>query len=322
METPDLILPRADEKVNEWAAKKRQAARVSRIMQKTRIPAYERRGDLMSECGNKLEFEYVNGRYKLASAWLCRDRLCPICAWRLAIKRTAEMLKMCKALHEIAPNTRALHIVLTVRSVHGEDLRPELQRINAAFGRLRRRALWREFILGYARSIEVTYNPDRDTYHPHIHCIAIVKDTYRRQITMGDWVDLWRSCARLEYPPIVWAKYAYANPARMDLEEYEYSQVTASAAIVEAMKYAVKPTDLMQAVNAGGIMELGDALSGFRLVSFGGLLKKVRQDLGFTSDDEDPQLPECELDPAEALDQYRVCYQWAAATSSYVRVTS
>ena len=30
-------------------------------------------------------------------------------------------------------------------------------------------------MLGYMRAIEVTYNQQEDTYHPHIHCIFAVK---------------------------------------------------------------------------------------------------------------------------------------------------
>ena len=33
-------------------------------------------------------------------------------------------------------------------------------------------------MLGYMRAIEVTYNQQEDTYHPHIHCIFAVKAQY------------------------------------------------------------------------------------------------------------------------------------------------
>ena len=33
-------------------------------------------------------------------------------------------------------------------------------------------------MIGYIRAMEVTYNQEKDTYHPHIHCIFAVKAQY------------------------------------------------------------------------------------------------------------------------------------------------
>ena len=38
-------------------------------------------------------------------------------------------------------------------------------------------------MLGYMRAVEVTYNQQEDTYHPHIHCIFAVKAQYFTKIT-------------------------------------------------------------------------------------------------------------------------------------------
>ena len=64
-------------------------------------------------------------------------------------------------------------------------------------------------MLGYMRAIEVTYNQQEDTYHPHIHCIFAVKAGYfkgngyikiRVAIYLGrvlqDWI--WADCSRTD----------------------------------------------------------------------------------------------------------------------------
>lgn len=311
-------IPKVNPKISTWTKHKAMAAFVAKhMMIDERV---RKRGEMMKNCGEKLIFEVKNGVYQFKSAWLCRDRLCPICAWRLSIKRCAEMAKTLSLLHEREPDTKAIHIVLTVKNCALEDLRSTIETMTRGFTRLKKLKSFRDFILGYARSVEVTYNAETDTYHPHIHCICIVKNSYSRQISVGEWSEMWSDSARLFYMPIIWASKTYPKTADITSSMMmDYQTTTAHDAIMEAIKYAMKPSSLVATAQAGDLGNIAQAIAGFRLISYGGILKSLRAEIKLS--DEDPhQMPSCELNPSAGMDQYTACYQWAAAQRCYLPI--
>lgn len=321
------IIPETRPQINTWVLHKRINARVAKhfSIAAMGIPALRGRADRMKHCSEKIVYEIENGAYKYKGASLCRDRLCPICAWRLSIKRTGEMIETVKAIAEKYPKTKAIHIVLTVKNCILSDLREVLKQITTGFTRLKKRQLWRDYIIGYMRSIEITYNAETDTYHPHIHCIAIVPERYTRQISVGDWSDMWRDSARLNYNPLIWATQAYRAKPSVDIEQQIYDlerhdggSGAAAAAIVEATKYAVKPQGLSDMAANGDIGEIAFAIQGFRMVSFGGVVKAMRRELGYTAKDEPAeQLPAIDINPSDGIDRFYLVYEWCSHLRSY-----
>lgn len=323
-----LIITDSNPKINQWRTHKLENLRVLKHFRIAAIgnPMLRGRYERMRDCGNFIQYTVdPEGKYHYTGAWLCKDRLCPICSWRLSVKRTAEMVKVLNKLHEEKPRTHAIHVVLTIRNCTAEELRPVLCQLTEGFTRLKKRQLWNDYILGYARSVEVTYNKESDTYHPHIHVIAIVPNAYTRQISIGDWVDMWRDSIRVNYNPIVWANQTYYKGDKSINLEYDFDQKdtnndAAKAAIIEACKYAVKPESIQSAAEAGDISTLATALNGLRLVSFGGILKKIRKDLKLSgSDKPNEQLPKTTIDPAEGINAYTLLYEWCSRTRSYIQ---
>ncbi|RMH95205.1 replication protein, partial [Stutzerimonas nitrititolerans] len=49
---------------------------------------------------------------------------------------------------------------------------------------------------GYVRKLEITYNKERDDYHPHFHVLIAVNKSYftdkRYYISQKEWLELWR----------------------------------------------------------------------------------------------------------------------------------
>ena len=49
---------------------------------------------------------------------------------------------------------------------------------------------------GYVRKLEVTYNAERDDYHPHFHVLIAVNRSYfkdtKTYISQKEWLNLWR----------------------------------------------------------------------------------------------------------------------------------
>lgn len=320
-----IIIADANPKINSWTAKKRAAVRVARHLRLASFgwPKLQKRYERMSQCGNTIAYEITSdGRYHYKGAWLCRDRLCPVCSWRLSVKRTAEMIKTLNLLAARYPKTKAIHVVLTVRNCSAEELQQTIRAITSGFTRLKKRQLWTDYIIGYVRSVEISYNKDTDMYHPHLHVVAIVPDKYTRQISIGDWVDMWRSCLHINYNPVVWANQAYTKKADMDYSfgAEDMSEEAARAAIIEACKYAVKPESITEAAEAGDIGIVAKALEGVKMVSYGGIIKTIRAELKLSNSDKPAeQLPRTVINPAEGLAPYTVMYQWCNQTRSYIR---
>lgn len=291
----------------------------------------------MRSCAERIIYNVEpDGSIKYGGTWLCRDRLCPICSWRLSIKRVSEMVQTMRRVAELMPGAKAIHVCLTVKNCAGEDLRPVIQNLSDGFARLRRRQLWLDYITGYMRSIEVTYNAETGEYHPHIHVVAIVGPGYIRQIGIGDWTELWRECARLDYKPIVWASHAYrrtpeAEPPRFavydlgadgPVQSTEWDASPDIAAIVEAIKYPLKPETLPEIAAAADIGTIARALCGVRLISFGGNVKQARRELGFTDHDAPDELPETSIKPEDLRPEFVLVYQWAAHLRRYTLTTA
>lgn len=317
------IIPSVNPKINAWEAKKKNSVFVAKHLRIAAglAPGLLGRAERMKDCASKIFYERTGEQWRFKSAWLCKDRLCPVCSWRLSIKRTAEMIKTLQYLSEKHPATKAVHIVLTVKNCPVEALRDTITQLSAGFGRLRKRQLWRDYVIGYMRAIEVSFNADTGEYHPHIHIIAIVPNSYTKQITMGDWADMWRDCAKLNYNPVVWAAHAVSK--KPEITQTFDDLMPAKAAIVEAIKYTMKPDTLPAIAAAGDIGTIAAGLAGFRMISYGGAIKDARAACGFTAKDEPAeQMPAELINPADGIDRYTVCYQWCAHTRSYVHIST
>jgi hypothetical protein len=86
-------------------------------------------------------------------------------------------------------------VTLTAPNVKGEDLKNEITRYNKAFKNLCKRDEVANINKGYIRKLEITYNAERDDYHPHFHVIFAVNKNYfngRTYIKQQKWLSLWR----------------------------------------------------------------------------------------------------------------------------------
>ena len=53
---------------------------------------------------------------------------------------------------------------------------------------------------GYVRKTEITYNPERNDFHPHIHMLIAVESNYFKNpnlyVKQDDWLEIWKKCKR------------------------------------------------------------------------------------------------------------------------------
>ncbi|WP_235044485.1 MULTISPECIES: protein rep [Fusobacterium] len=67
-----------------------------------------------------------------------------------------------------------LFLTLTVPNVAGDELVRELNKQYEAIQRLTKRKEFKAVSKGYVRKTEITYNQERNDFHPHIHMLIAV----------------------------------------------------------------------------------------------------------------------------------------------------
>lgn len=262
----------------------------------------------MKSCSDTLVYEYCPecGKYHTVIANLCRDRLCPVCAWKLSTKRYYEMRSVLDCLDGYV----YLFLTLTIRNVPSRALAPTLGEMSAAWNRLASRKTWKDIVYGWARSLEITYNKEANTFHPHYHVILAIPVSYDftcsgllSQIARG-----WRETMRLDYEPICDLRLCYNKREGED---------TAAAAALEAVKYYTKHTELLD-MPLAEFKTFSRAIGGRRLINFGGVFKATRARLGFTETDQPEEDVRADGCPSCSGNLQREVLRWSGVQLKYV----
>lgn len=273
--------------INGWNERKAEskilAARLHRLGYKGRAARMLNCAEyvVMSECPSC-------GRKEIKSAMLCRDRLCPVCLWRLSRKRFAEMNLVVDSMRDsiIRNDVHVSMLTLTVRNCKLEELGATIAAMSAAWHNMSRRVSFKR-ICGWARNLEITFNRRERTAHPHFHILLM----WRGQVDVSkDFYkslrDEWSACLRADYSAIVHHEQAY-------IIDGDHKTVDVNGDItpilLECSKYAMKSTDI-PTMRDEELRLFIAAVKGVRFVSYGKDIKKARQALGMRdeelSDDE------------------------------------
>lgn len=184
--------------------------------------------DRLKECGNFIKFQSSEDKTKfiLAGGNFCKNRFCPFCSW-LKAKRTAfELLELIKVV-EYTEKLAFIFITLTVPNVPKESLREEIENFNISFNRLWKAKEFKAFNKGFIRKLEVTYNEERNDYHPHFHLVVAVNKSYfksRDYMSKRRLLELWQRATR--NPAITQVDI---KPCRMDTVKQVMELATYSA---------------------------------------------------------------------------------------------
>ena len=279
------------------------------------------RSQRMHDCGTELQFAISNsGEHRLCRANFCRDRMCPACQRRRSLVIFHQVKNVCQAIQKDNPTYKYLLLTLTVPNVKAEQLSKEIKHLSASWDRLSRRAIFKKSIKGFFRATEVTYNGERDDYHPHLHVLLCVPPRYFKKdyISRDTWLDLWRDATR--YPEItqVDVRAVKPNPKRPE------SDAIVSAA-AEVGKYATKPSNYLARFPDGTyyafekvVNELAGAIARKRLVSFGGIMKEYQSKLLL----EDPESDNADLinvdgDQESINAVMKYVYRWNVGLKNY-----
>lgn len=210
------------------------------------------------DCG---KFLGINKENEVVAGNFCKNRFCPVCNRRYASQKWHKVKCIAEQLKIVFRPCFAL-LTLTVENVTGEKLSEEITRLMKSIDRLHKTSLWKNNVIGYFRSLEVTYNSKKDTYHPHYHYILCLDKNYKNNmIPTWQWRQTWERSARLNYPSQVKIQIIKDDD-------------TLSGGIAEVAKYAVKISSVIEK-DSQAIKPLEKALKGRRLISYGGAIKEI-----------------------------------------------
>lgn len=291
-----------DEILTKFQPKKKMSLFLADVYQALGLDS---RAFRVADCGTFLEFHVTESDERLHSANFCKDRLCPTCNWRRSLKIFGQVSQVMDVLEH--QDYRFLFLTLTVKNCSASDLPDTVQGLYDGWRMLyNKKSVFRRFVMGTFRSLEVTRNKKTGTFHPHLHVILAVRPDYfsgRNYLTQKRWATLWRSCCRLDYDPIVDIRTIKPGPDGL------------SGAVAEVSKYAVKDVDYL----GGSMSDRMNFVSAFlsalahrRLCSFTGCFNQVRKQLAL-DDVEDGDLVCVDSDKLRPDVAYLVVrYRWRA----------
>lgn len=247
------------------------------------------RANRMRECSGQIEIRYCPscGKSHTIAGSKCRDRFCPMCNWRLSLQRYAQMQAV---INELRPkmeqfNSKVALVTLTIRNVSVQQLRKTIAGMSKAWDGFRNTKAFKH-CLGWARSVEVTYNPDKNTMHPHYH-VLMIYDTpdINMQQEEKRILKAWKASNNLSYDPQVNVREAYSKTDRDSI----------AAAAGEAFSYSIRAKDT-EMMPDGVLGRFAKEVSGLRFASYGGEVKKIRAKLKLSDEleEEDHRSGICE----------------------------
>lgn len=320
------MIPQNKEKIkskNEKKEKTSQAAKwqlhkadACRMAGKMAGAGFAKRAERMLMCGNDLVFERCPdcGYIALKRAYLCRDRLCPLCAWRLSIKRYAAMQKILSAAIERYPDDTYALITLTCQNTASDNLKKYLSEMQEAWRYVISQRWVRTRLRGWARSIEVTFNRNTGELHPHYHVLV---QAPMLKIAEG-FIDEWLvQCSQ---------HGIRATKAAQNIQKIKYDDEAGDSlagAVCEVYKYMIKTSDALE-MPIGKLKDLANGISGKRLISMGGCLKTISKDLQLEEldepDNKDEDTKLCLKCGSRMIDE--LALRWACAGGRYIASSS
>lgn len=274
-------------------------------------------------CGNVLEFAACpdgHGKW-LKHALFCKDRACVTCIYRKSLFTFRQFIQVSHKIIEIQPDTAFLFLTLTIKNCDVEDLTDTITHLNESYARLVRRKKIKAAFDGVFKSLEVTYNAETNTFHPHIHAVVAVRKTYfqgKYYISHEELKKLWQKALKVDYEPDCWIEKVKPRRKKLNtinedillMDQEMMNQIIVDGA-GEVAKYSVKIGDILNPtigpndspemikaklrlredprLQAEVLRHLMRGLSNRRLICYTGIFKKAYQALKCT-DVEDSDL--------------------------------
>ena len=281
--------------VEKWDKKKQNQELMEQIYfelsqtEKSNQAYFLKRSVRMHNCGTYLKFsECPNGcpeSRHLINASFCTQRMCTLCQWRKSLFIYHQFLTVAHEVANICPGTKYVFITLTGRNVSAEKLSNEITHYLKSLRRLIRYKAFKA-IKGTFRTLEISYNPVEDTYHPHFHIIGAVQKSYFTKpnlyISQKKLTNLWKKAFQVDYNPIVHIEKVRKKKKDHEsaIQKFKKLDNNLAGAAAEVAKYSVKFSDIFNSENKNEVVRVLDhALNCRRLVGYTGIMKTAYQNL-------------------------------------------
>ena len=247
--------------------------------------------DLIRECNTFLSFvaDKTLEKQKLHKSNLCKNRFCPVCAWRKARKDALGLSLMMQYIKQ-KEDKQFIFLTLTTPNVTVEHLESEIKNYNKAFKKMIERKKVKSIIKGYVRKLEITYNQKRDDYNPHFHVLIAVNKSYfkdtKAYISQKEWLEMWRDVT------------GNSEITQVHIQKVKQNN---NKELYEMAKYSGKDNDYL--INQKVFDAFYKALKGKQVLVYFGLFKDARKKL---KNGELDYLKE--VDPTEYI--YQIFYTW------------
>lgn len=216
-------------------------------------------------CGTNLIFKSCsNGDHThLVGANFCRERFCPMCAYRRQKKFYYSTLDIMNYITTLGIFEYTF-LTLTVKNVKAHQLGASLNMLSKSWDKFLKRRKIKALVKGFIKAVEITYNKESNEYHPHLHVVLVFDKEYYKQhyISHNNFMQLWKQCINSTYDPFVF------------IEKIE--NTAPGESVTEIVKYTCKWTDI---VNNEVLRVFSSALRGKRCISYGGICKEVKAKL-------------------------------------------
>ena len=272
-------------KTRPWKNRKNQSLATSAAFSKLPHGEYQKISHSIHSCGSYLKFQSCPSDHlkKLKQANFCDKRDCVMCQWRRSLVMSHQLRQLGHAHLEKYKTDVPCLLTLTVPNCTAKVFESHLVLMFESFKRFMNHRPIKKAVRSWFRALEVTYNKEKDTYHPHFHVLFMLPKNYfyasrSLYIPHSRWLDMWRESTGL--PEIMQVDIRKWKP------KGKLPQNSMSSLAAEAGKYMVKPSSYLEPLPSGEyvadpnvLKTLHDALKKRRLIGFGGLFKQLRKEL-------------------------------------------
>jgi plasmid rolling circle replication initiator protein Rep len=256
----NMINKKQDAIVGKYQPKKKQNLKLYEFIEKK---LSEGGRELFKECSTFNQFISTRDKEKskLIASNSCKNRFCPICAWRKACKDAMKIATLMEAI-KFEENKEFLFLTLTTPNIKGDEVRSEIDRFNKAFNKLFKRRNIARSIKGYIRKLEMTYNKERDDYNPHFHVLLCVDKSYFKKkelyIKQKEWLSMWQEVTDL------------SEITQVHIQKVEL--IKEGNAVAEVAKYSAKDYEMATSQEVFDVFYSG--LKGRQLIVYSGVFKE------------------------------------------------
>lgn len=202
---------------------------------------------------------------KIVKAIRCKDKFCPVCQKIKSTKNALAIDTMYKYIRETT-KFEYIFITLTAPNVKAHELSQELLSYSKSFERLIKTKKVSKINKGYIAKLEITYNAEDDSYHPHYHIIMTVANRYFKDsnyyIKHEEWLEIWRKAKRDN------------NITQVDVRKVKNKNEDGiNSEILELAKYMAKSVDYFSLLDIFEIFF--NQTHKKRFMRYGGIFKEI-----------------------------------------------